>query len=314
MVQQTRKRRHVMADKLKGARHILVTGGSGFVGRAVVTELIRRGHRVTATTHPLEPSLEPERDVDWVQWDALQESLPDVDWGDVDTVLHLAKPANHFDFPKGAPAMYELGVAVPFRLLDKAYHVGLRRVAIACTGDVIGATDKPIGEEDVCYQPLSFYGASKACGEIIARAYLNVVQTAILRFFHPYGPHGERVLVNRLVHKVLNGDVVEIEGSEGVSLNPVWVEDLARGVALAIESSETGVFNLAGPECVTLRALLELIGKAVGRPPLIRCLPKPVLTNHVGRYERSAALLGYHPEVSLAEGLQRVVRDMLKGA
>jgi UDP-glucose 4-epimerase len=287
-------------------RAVLVTGASGFVGRAVVAELSRRGHRVIATATGT-TDLPSAARVEWVVWDAMTTALPPVDFGNVQAVLHLAMPRGVFDFPERAAQVYELAVAATYRLLDSAYRNGVPRVLAASTGDVLGPTGRAVDENDVTYAPSSFYGAAKACAELLLRAYQGKLATGILRFFHPYGPGGDRFLVNRLVRAVVEGQAVTIEGPDGIVLNPVWVEDLAQGACAALEAPHTGIFHFAGPETVTLRELLEIAGALVQRHPVIRASQIEALQRHCGAFERATRLLGYRPQVGVREGLRRVV-------
>jgi nucleoside-diphosphate-sugar epimerase len=151
-----------------------------------------------------------------------------------------------------------------------------------------------------------FYGAAKACAEILLRLYQSILSTAILRFYHPYGPHGDRFLINRLVRIVAEGQEVKMQGKDGIILNPVWIEDLAMGVCLAVESNQTGIFHFAGPETLTFRELVRAIGLIVNREPTIRIEPGDSIQRHAGAFEITRRVLGYSPQVSVWDGLRRL--------
>jgi len=291
----------------KRSLRILVTGGSGFIGTHVVSELIRRGHSVVSTTRRKNEKLLKNPNLSWLSWDATHDPLPRVDWRNLDIILHLASPAAVFDFPKNSVRTYEVVVAATFRLLEKASRNGVKRMLIASTGDVLGHNTRPASEKDLLYLPSSFYGAAKACSEILVRAYQSILSTAILRFYHPYGPLGDAFLVNRLVKFVSEGKEVRITGRNGIRINPVWVSDLARGVCLAIESTETGIFHFAGPETMTLRKLVKTIGDILKRKPIIKTEPGALIERHVGGFEITRRILGYDPEVSIQEGIRRLL-------
>lgn len=286
---------------------VLVTGGSGFVGQAVIAALLRKKHRVIATATALSANLPAAAHLLWVSWNARAEAVPHVSWDGVDAVLHLAVPRQPFDFPAGAAETYDVTVAATFRLLEVARVSGVRRVLLASTADVLGTQNRAATESDVAYAPSSFYGATKAGAELLVRAYQSTLQTAVLRVFHPYGPGGERFLVNRLVTAVAEEREVRIEGPNGILLNPVWLDELALGVCAALESDATGIFHFAGPDTVTLRQLLETAGELTGRAPRIQCAPCAGVQRHYAACERSAQLLGFAPRVTVREGIRRLV-------
>ncbi len=287
---------------------VLVTGGSGFVGRSVVDCLVKKGHNVTATTTS-EKLQREEPFVRWICWDAGTTKLPEVDWQSLDAIVHLATPRILFAFPQGAADLYSVAVEATFHLLEKARANGLRRFVAASTGDVLGPSEGLALEDDHNYRPSSFYGAAKACAELLVQSYEKVLPAAVMRFYHPYGPGGERFLINRLWNAVRDRQEVRIEGQHGILLNPVWLDDLASGICLALESQESGVFHLAGPDQATLFQLVTLMGELLEIEPIVRHLPATPVNRHAGSYERSRKLLGYVPEVKLAEGLRRLQPD-----
>lgn len=328
---------------------ILVTGGSGFVGSAVVAQLVCRGHKVIATACDVSTTMDDRAEspdaspVDtprglptsrdgivpaarghgtilhtqqgdaanpsWVEWDASTSPIPEVEWRGLDCVLHLATPAKLFDFPNEAAPIFEVNVAATFRLLEAARTNGVPKVLLASTGDVLGSGEKPAHEDDTLYSPRSFYGSAKACAELLLRAYQPILSTAILRIYHPYGPRGDRVLVNRLVKAVVEGRETRIEGRNGIQLNPVWIDDLALGICLALESDANGVFHFGGPQTLSLRALLEMVGTLVGREPLIESDLREPTRSHVGGFDHTSRILGYEPRVTLRDGIERLLES-----
>jgi len=286
--------------------NILILGGSGFIGNAVIPELLSRGHKVFATYCNHQPLNEGSPDLTWIAWDATREPLPKIEWREIDTILHLANYSDLRRFPENAKPMFQIIVESTFNLLNKACSVGIKRVVIASTGHVLPDV-RIVYEEDATYAPKNFYGTIKSCAELLATAYSNIISTAVVRFFYPYGPGGERFLIGRLVKDVREGNEILIEGVGGIIINPVYLSDLARGTALALESMATGIFHLAGHEQITLRSFLELVGKLVGRRPVIKSVSIKVPGGHAGLYSRSKEILGYTPLISIEAGIKDVL-------
>jgi UDP-glucose 4-epimerase len=274
-------------------KRALVTGGSGFVGRALVEELAVAGWDVVATSTRT--------------WDAARTDVPDVDWSAVDTVVHLAAPTGTTD----EALLRRTVVDATDRLLEGAEAAGVGRFVYVSSGDALGAAD-PVADEDTApQQAASAYGAAKAAAESATLAHdgLMSMSTAVVRLFHPYGPGGDRFLVNRAVKAVAEGTPFRVEGNDGLLLNPVWVADVGRGLRLAAESRDGGVFHLAGPDLVSLRGLLELTGELCGRDPVIEHVDGTPPGGHAGRFERTTRLLGYRPGVPLRDGIGRLLRS-----
>ncbi len=287
--------------------NILILGGSGFIGNAVIPELLSRGHKVFATYCNHRPLKERSPDLTWIAWDATRDALPEIDWEKIDTVLHLANFSDLKSFPVNAKSMFQVIVNSTFNILDKAHTAGIKRVVVASTGHVLPDV-KIIYEEDATYAPKNYYGTIKSCSELLTTAYSDIMATAVLRFFYPYGgPGGERFLIDRLIQDVKEGNKISIEGDDGIIINPVHLNDLARGTALALESMATGIFHLPGPDQISLRSFLELVGKLVGCQPIINSKSKNTPGGHAGLYTRSQELLGYSPAISLEEGLKNML-------
>jgi UDP-glucose 4-epimerase len=286
---------------------ILVTGGTGFIGQAVLRELLQRGHQVVATTRRFTHNLANDPNLEWVPWDGAKQLLPNVRWPHFQAIVHLAAVTSSTPLPENAAEIYELSAGATFRFLEAARLHGVSRFLVASTGDVLGPTPQGACEQDVLYAPTNFYGAVKACSELLVGSYRAALSTAILRFYHPFGPGGDRFLVNRLVRSVAEGREIKIEGQDGIRLNPVWIEDLAIGVCQEVESEHSGIFHFGGPQTVSLRGLASMIGKLVGRDPVIQSTSEPCLQRHVGLFDWTSQVLGYRPKVSIEEGLIKLL-------
>ena len=286
---------------------ILITGASGFVGGAVAKRLIRAGHEVigTATAAPAASSA----GLQWVQWHSGDGPIPEIEYSSLDAIIHLASPRDRGKFPEAAPANLETSVIATVRLVEQARMHGLRFL-LASTGDVVAAGPAIVNENDDALRPVNFYGAALASAELLVRQYMSTTSAAILRLFHPFGFGGDAFLINRLVRRVAGGQEITIDGRNGIQLNPVWIEDVVDGFIIALANPVTGRFHLSGPDLMSFRALVGVIGGIVGREVAIKSPATQPDGGHAGSYERARQILGYNPRIGLEEGVRLLARNL----
>jgi UDP-glucose 4-epimerase len=287
---------------------LLLTGATGFLGRALVPLLVRRD-RVVALhrpgTHP--PEL---NGVQWVPQDLAQpltQDLPDR----VDAVLHLAQSRRFREFPDGAVDVMAINVLATTRLLDYCRRAGGSTFLFASSGAVIGRSARCIREDDRP-APDTLYGVSKHAGEQAVAQYRSLFRCHALRYFFIYGPGQRSMMMPSIVERIASGEDVQLAGDDGISINPVYVDDAARATAGVLDLAEHSTINIAGPETVTIRELAEIIGLELGIEPRFARVPSqpdlvasiarmsnlltpPTTTPQDGIRRTTAAYQGRHP-------------------
>jgi nucleoside-diphosphate-sugar epimerase len=158
--------------------------------------------------------------------------------------------------------------------------------------------------------PPNFYLSSKYAAELLSHSYRSILRTIAFRFFFVYGPGETRTLVPRLVDKVLQGDVIEIEGDPGLRMNPIYVEDAVRVLTPALSLDQSGVFNVAGIEEVTVSEIVKLISDAACRPARVTHRSDGPTGDLVADITLMRNKLGVAPAVRLRDGLGRVVSTL----
>ena len=286
---------------------ILVTGATGFIGSRLVPRLAGE-HDVVALARP--GSATPRGDdVTWVEQDLTQplrrEALP----AEVDAVIHLAQSRLYKQFPEGAADVFEINVHSTFRLLEYAREVGASRFVFASTGGVYGSSDTAVSETDRL-NPLNFYLSSKYGAESLVTSYDAFVTTVIFRFFFVYGPGQTQMMVPTLLGRVLRGQEIVVEGDPGLRMNPIYVDDATRVFQPALELEESDLFNVAGPEAVTLTELVRLMAKVSGGDAHVEHAPAAQPGDLVGDNSKMRTVLGIEPETSLRQGITAMVEAM----
>ncbi len=279
---------------------ILLTGATGFVGQALLPRLVAAGHTVVAVTRgPAGPGS--------VEWDLGRRDPAPAELPErIDAVVHAAQARRYRAFPADAPELVAVNAGGTAALLDYAARAGASRFCLLSTGTVYEPFRRGLDEE-VPLAPTSMLGASKLAAEVIARPYGALFRLAVLRVFTLYGPGQASRLVPDLIRRVRDGVPVRLSpDGEGMRLAPLYRDDLCAVVAACLDGGWNGTFNVAAPRAAPLRAVAELIGGALGRPPAFEIGPDPPI-DLAPPVSRLAALYDLAALTDLGEGLRRTV-------
>jgi nucleoside-diphosphate-sugar epimerase len=183
---------------------------------------------------------------------------------------------------------------------------------LASSGGVYRRGPEPLSE-DAPLEPEGFYLRTKLATEVLAQAYAEEFAVCVLRPFFVYGPGQRGMLVPTLAERVLAGEEVTVEGRPGMRTNPTHVDDAARAFAAALSVDGGGVFNVGGPETLSLTDLVGLIGAEAGREPRLAHRDGDP-GDLVADVTRMSEVLRAPPEVGPREGLAQVVAALRAGA
>lgn len=255
---------------------IMITGSHGFVGTHVRRILADTPHEVVCFD-----CLEPRVHGDWAHYDdVVRRDISFVfpeEVADVDVVIHLAAQVGVADSMTD-PARYIFGNTVAtnsFYWQLSRYAKRLRRIVVASSMSVYGdpKTSEPIGEAWPT-TPASVYGLTKFDQEILTMtlAPMMGVEAVALRFFNVYGP-GQAltnpytgVLAN-FANAILKGEAPTVYEDGLQTRDFIYVEDVARVVAAAIDAPMEGVYNVCtgAPQTIlgVAEAMCELLDASV---------------------------------------------------
>ncbi len=284
---------------------VLVTGATGLIGRHLL-ERISGAHEVTALARGSISGLGP--DVLLIRQDLSRSLNRDALPERIDAVIHLAQSERHREFPEGAEDVFAVNVQSTLGLLEYARAAGASRFVLASTGGVYAAGEGEITEESVL-DPKGAYAHSKRMAEFLVEDYADILTGVILRPFFVYGPGPSKLLIARLLADVREGRPIEVAGPHGPRLNPIYASEAAAAFEAALGVTEGGVFNVAGPEPITIAEIAGLIAKEVGREAQIVHTegdPGPPLIADTSRMQE---VLGVTPQISVRDGIARLARE-----
>jgi UDP-glucose 4-epimerase len=223
------------ASSALAGHRLLVTGGSGFIGRHIVATLAAAG----ATVRVVDLQPHPDPDVDLVVGDIAEADTIEAAFdGGFDGVVHLAAVTSVLKSIEHPELTYRTNVQGTHRLLEGARAAGVGALVFASTNAVTGPMDEPAITERAPLRPMTPYGATKAAGEMLMSAYTAVygVRCTYLRLTNVYGPgmQAKDSIVARLMRAIRLGNTFEIYGDGQQVRDYVHVSDVAQAARLAL--------------------------------------------------------------------------------
>ncbi|HET8554867.1 MAG TPA: hopanoid-associated sugar epimerase [Rhodanobacteraceae bacterium] len=282
---------------------VLVTGATGFIGSAVVRNLLHAGYRVRALVRPTSrlDSLEG-LDVETATGDVRDlPSLLDAMQG-CGGVFHVA--ADYRLWTPDADAMYACNVEGSRHVLEAARQVGVKRIVYTSSVATLGLhadgtpadEDTPVMlEQMIGHYKRSKFLAEQVVGDMARELSLDVVTV------HPAAPVGPRDIkptpTGRMVLDAARG---RMPGYVDTGLDIVHVDDVAEGHRLAYERGARGRHYILGGENLSLRDILVQVADITGRRrPWLR-LPHAVVLPVAHVAEAWAGVSGREPSVTVA--------------
>jgi uncharacterized protein YbjT (DUF2867 family) len=240
----------------------LLTGASGFLGGSVVPDLVDRGHDVVALTRSATAAA------------AMARLGAEVVPGDLDDPAGIDEAFNR----SGADALVNLaslGFGHAPTIVAATEEAGIKRAVFVSTTAIF--TTLPTASRAV-----------RVAAEDMIRS--SGLRWTIVRPTMIYGRPGDRNLA-RLLTFVRRSPLVPLPGGGHRLIQPVHVDDLAEFIGTALESDAaiSRAFDVAGPESLTLRGMVETAGWAVGRRPRVVSVPLGPAVAAVRVYERFSA-------------------------
>lgn len=296
---------------------VLVTGGAGFIGSHVVDGLTRAGHGV-AVIDDLSSGARENLSASPAELHDLDIRAPEVrevfESFRPDALCHHAAQIDVRRSVADPAADADINIVASLRLLEHCRAVGTQRVLFASTGGAMyGAQRAYPAPEDHPARPESPYGVAKLAVEHYLEVYALAydMEVTSLRYANVYGPrqdpHGEAGVVAILAERLLAGKAPRIFGDGTQTRDFVFVEDVVRANLLALERGLAGVFNVGTGEETSVAELCALLCQELspGATPIYESARPGEQARSSIDPRRLRELVGWRPEVSLAEGLAR---------
>lgn len=298
----------------------LVTGGAGFIGSHVVTELVARGFPVRVLDNlstGSEANLHSVAHcIDFIIGDLTDPRIAAQAVADVEVVFHLAALPSVPRSLKNPWESHDANVNATVRLLEASRAAGVRRIVYSSSSSVYGDTATCPKVETMETLPRSPYAASKLSSEqyVLAYARGGLLEGVALRYFNIFGPRQSpyspyAAVIPLFLHAALDGEPVTIFGDGEQTRDFTYVANAVQAnmlAALAPASRASGwAMNVGAGERTSVNRMLEIVRAVTGIDIPVRYQPpRPGdVRDSLAGLERSGVLIGYEPTVNLRDGL-----------
>ncbi len=307
-----------------------VTGATGQIGRRLCKELTREGHEVTAFSRG---RFDSPSDYHWVQWDMSGDSFDFQNLAPPDVVFHLAAQTSAYQAREDLPADVTTNVLGFVKLLKVLRQTeSFPHVISAGAATEVGITECAVISDSDPDNPMTFYDV----GKVSQRLYLRQcgsegwLEGTTIRLPNIYGglsenASNERGFLNMSVRRALLGEELRYYSDGEYIRDFLHVDDAVTALLSAMKHRE-GVVNetfVIGTGVGTrirdaLAEIARQVEKATFKP--VRLVPG---TSPAGMYDiekRNAVVdpvrfknqIGWEPQISLQEGIQRTIRDFVE--
>ena len=294
----------------------LVTGASGFLGSALVRQLLDRGHAVTGL---LRPQSAPPRLKDCIERMAIlrgdlsrpSELRDSISSQPIDAVVHMAWWGVTAEY-RNSPLQISQNLASTLAIWEGAQAAGCKAWIGLGSQAEYGPCNEVLREE-ICPKPVTAYGVAKLAAGLATgkMSELAGVRHVWLRLLSAYGPgDDEKHMLPSVILDLLARKKPSLTRGEQV-WDYLYVDDAARAICMTLETDISGTFNLACGKTATIRSIVEQIRDLIDPSLPIGFGEVPYRVDQVMRLEGDISKLsdatGWKPTTSLQQGLRQTI-------
>lgn len=296
-------------------RTVLVTGGTGLIGRQVVEMLGNAGAHVRVVSLD---RLAPDPRAEYVHGDLTEFSLCREVMHDVELVCHLAGVKGSVDVSRTRLASHFVPTLMfNTNVLEAARRAGVRKLVFTSSIGAYGSASVFVERDEIGTfndAPMDFAGWAKRAAELQVHAYAaeyGIDGYALVRPSNVYGPGDNfdpdnAMVIPALLMRICRGeDPVRVWGDGSAVRDFVYSRDVAEGVLLALHHGTRGTYvNLGGGVGVTIRELVETLRGFLDFNYAFDTAKPGGFPQRLMDIRRAREWLGYEPTTTLAQGLR----------
>lgn len=302
-------------------KHILVTGGAGFLGSHICDLLLTKGFQVTCLDNLITGHIDNiahnlrNPNFMFIKQDVTNFILTEYP---IDGIFHLASPASPTDYIHLPIQTLKAGSIGTHRALGKA-KADRAVFLLASTSEIYGNPAIHPQKEDYWGNvnpigPRSVYDEAKRFAEAVTMAYHNAhgIETRIARIFNTYGPRmrmNDGRIVPEMICQALTGRPITVFGDGSQTRSFCYISDEINGLFKLFESECSHPVNIGNPQEMTVLQFAETVKKLTDSKSEVVFCPIPVDDPQRRQPDITLArsILDWEPHVSLEEGLKETI-------
>ena len=306
-------------------KHILITGGAGFIGSSLFEELSKYNNYLTVIDNfndyysgkeeqftELTSHLISGKDFKLIRGDLLDISMYEQIDDKIDIVFHLAaQPGVRYSIDNASEVTHN-NITSTVKIFEYALQNNVEKVIYASSSSVYGNPEYTPVDEEHPKSPISPYAISKLVGEIYADYYYREYNLPVTsnRFYTVYGPRGRPdMAIRKFFHLILNDEKILIYGDGEQLRDFTYISDIVNGLILSAEEQTTNgeIFNLGCSNPISVNQLVDKIYKIADKPKNVKYVDErkgdvDVTHSDITKAEK---LLNYYPKITIDKGLQK---------
>lgn len=301
--------------------HFLITGGAGFIGSNIVSELVAKGHQVRVldnfTSGKMENLDDVSGDIEIINGDIRDYWVVSQAVEGIDYVLHQAALPSVPRSIKNPLTSNRVNIDGTLNVLEAARLAGVKKFVSASSSSIYGETEELPKHEGIIPSPLSPYAVTKLTNEHYCRVYWQLYRfpTVCLRYFNIFGPRqdpkGEyAAVIPKFITALAESRSPTVFGDGDQSRDFTYIDNAVQANVLAATNGDLvgEAVNVACGAQYTLNDLLSRLRQIMGVN-----VPAKYVDARLGDIRHSYASIdklkafGYNPTVDFEEGLKRTV-------
>ena len=308
-----------------------ITGGAGFIGSSLTKKLLENGKKVVTIDNFCDfynPKIKENNIKEFEENQNYKIYRADIrdrqaikkifDENEIDIVMHLAAMAGVRPSIENPILYQEVNCMGTQNILEEMKSHNIKNLVMASSSSVYGnCKEVPFREDMVVDFAISPYAATKKANEVMTHVYhklfdMNVI---MLRFFTVYGPKQRPDLaINKFTRLMLEDKEIPMFGDGTTSRDYTYIDDIVDGIQRSCEYCMNNkdvyeILNIGNSSPVSLREMIQTIGKALNKEPKIKQLPMQPgdVDRTYADISKAKKLIGYEPKVSFEQGIKNFV-------